>query len=140
LPRTSHTIKTGTSVTDKNDAKNIANVFVKASGLKSLPSWASKVKTGRNETVMTSSEKKSGFPISFAAATTTRRRSASGDCSSRLWAFSTITTAASTITPMAMAMPPRDMMLEVRPRYNIGMKAMIMAAGSITMATSELRK
>jgi len=32
-----------------------------------------------------------------------------------LWAFSTITTEASTITPMAMAIPPRDMMLALIP-------------------------
>ncbi len=33
--------------------------------------------------------------------------------SNRLCAFSTMTIAASTIAPMAMAMPPSDMMLEV---------------------------
>ncbi|CKR34412.1 Uncharacterised protein [Mycobacterium tuberculosis] len=32
-----------------------------------------------------------------------------------LWAFSIITTAASTIAPMAMAMPPSDMMLALTP-------------------------
>jgi hypothetical protein len=32
-----------------------------------------------------------------------------------LWAFSIMTTAASTMAPMAMAMPPSDMMLAFTP-------------------------
>ena len=37
-PRISKTISTGASVIERNAAKNIAKVLVKASGLKSLPS------------------------------------------------------------------------------------------------------
>ena len=55
-------IATGTSVTDSRLAAAIANVLVKASGLNSRPSWPSSVNTGRNDTVMISSEKKSAGP------------------------------------------------------------------------------
>ena len=47
-------INTGTSVTPRKDAKNMANVFVNARGRKSLPSCAVSVKTGTKLTVMTS--------------------------------------------------------------------------------------
>ena len=42
-------------------------VFVKARGLKSLPSWAWSVKIGRNEKVIIRREKKSAGPTSDAA-------------------------------------------------------------------------
>ena len=52
----------------------------------------------------------------------TSRRGLSGGARSRcLWAFSIITMAASTIAPMAMAMPPRLMMLEDSPSTCIQM-------------------
>ena len=47
--------------------------------------------------------------------------------------------AASTIAPMAMAMPPRDMMLEVSPSQSIGRKDSKMAMGSVMIATSAER-
>ena len=46
--------------------------------------------------------------------------------------------AESTIAPMAMAIPPRDMMLEVRCRPNIGRKESRIAIGSVMIATSAL--
>ncbi len=96
----------------------MANVLVKASGLNRRPSCASRVKTGKKETVMMSSEKNSGFPTSLAASMTMKLRSpgrpACSHFSRRLWAFSIITMAASTMAPMAMAMPPSDMMFEFR--------------------------
>ena len=52
------------TVIDSNDAAAIANVFVKASGLKSRPASPASTKTGRNETVMMRSEKKSCGPTS----------------------------------------------------------------------------
>ena len=61
-PRMNSPIVTGTSVTDSRLAAAIANVLVNASGLNSRPSCPSSVKTGRNETVMMSSEKKSAGP------------------------------------------------------------------------------
>ncbi len=60
-------MRTGARVTERKAAKNMAKVLVKARGLKSLPSWASRVKMGRKETVMISKEKKSGRPTSLAA-------------------------------------------------------------------------
>ncbi len=67
LPRMSQTMSTGTSVTPSSAAKNIAKVFVNASGLNSRPSCASSEKTGMKLTVMTSSEKNSGRPTLLAA-------------------------------------------------------------------------
>ena len=74
--------------------------------------------------VMISSEKNSAGPTSTAASPTTRHcaspfRSSPG-CSWRqasmcLCAFSIITTAASTIAPIAMAMPPSDITLALTP-------------------------
>ena len=122
FPRISNVISTGASVIASNAAKNIENVLVKASGLKSRPSWAVSENTGRKLTVITSSEKKSGRPTVFAAPTMTSNRSlvsgsrpcSSRNCSSALCAFSTMMMAASIIAPMAIAIPPKDMMLLVR--------------------------
>ena len=66
---------------------------------------------------MTSRLKNSAGPTSTAASISTRARGLSGGARSRcLWAFSIMTMAASTIAPMAMAMPPRLMMLELKPK------------------------
>ena len=56
-----------------------------------------------------------------------------------LWAFSTITTAASTMAPMAMAMPPKDMMLAFSPCWCMTMKETKMPNGRLRMATKALR-
>jgi hypothetical protein len=137
-------IATGTMVTARIAAEAIANVLVKASGLKSRPSCDSRANTGRKLTVMTSRLKKSAGPTSFdASATISQRRRSDGSPGSRsrcLWRFSTITTAASTIAPMAMAIPPMDMMLACTPISRMTTKAMRMAMGSVTAATSELRR
>ncbi len=65
---------TGTSVTESRLADAMAKVLVKASGRNSRPSWPSSVKTGRNETVMMSREKKSAGPTSRAEALTISQR------------------------------------------------------------------
>ena len=44
------------------------------------------------------------------------------------------------MAPMAMAMPPRLMMLEVRPMLHIASRAIKMASGNVSTATSALRK
>ena len=49
-------INTGASVTESSAAAAMEYVLVNASGLKSRPSCACSVNTGRNETVITSSE------------------------------------------------------------------------------------
>ena len=147
LPRINRTINTGTRVTPSSEAKNIENVLVNASGLNSRPSWASSENTGMKLTVMTSKEKKSGRPTLFAASMMTCTRSAgvgsrplsSRKCSRFLWAFSTMMMAASTMAPMAMAMPPKDMIFEVRPSRYIGTKERMIAIGRVMMATSPER-
>ena len=53
--------------------------------------------------------------------------------------FSIITIAASTITPIEIAMPPRLMMLEFMPSARIAITAISTPTGSMTIATSALR-
>ena len=48
--------------------------------------------------------------------------------------------AESIMTPMAMAMPPSDMMFELMPRKCMPISAMRMAMGSVRIATSALRR
>ena len=72
-----------------------------------------------NDTVMTSSEKNSDGPTSCIAWISTSirlpGRPSRSHSSSRLCVFSMMTIDASTIAPMATAMPPSDMMLAVSP-------------------------
>ena len=51
-----------------------------------------------------------------------------------------MTTAASTIAPMAMAIPPKDMMLALTPCQFMTVKAARMPSGRLTMATNADRK
>src|SRR3990167_5760985 len=51
FPVTSRAIKAGVIVIARRAEKNIENVFVNARGLNSLPSWYSRVKIGRKDTV-----------------------------------------------------------------------------------------
>ena len=92
---------------------------MKASGLNSFPDAPSSVKIGRKETVITSSAKKTlGATSCMAARITASRgpaRPALSQASSRVCTFSTRMIAASTIAPIAIAIPPRDMMFAVRP-------------------------
>ncbi|MNP68980.1 hypothetical protein D3C76_1650110 [compost metagenome] len=97
---------------------------MKAKGPNNRPSWASRVKTGMNDRVMISRQKNNAGPTSAAASVITYQRcspvsSSPGwvacQASIFLWAFSIITTAASTMAPTAMAIPPRDMMLALMP-------------------------
>src|SRR5260221_12194849 len=147
LPRTKMSISIGTSDTPSIAAKNIEKVFVNASGLNKRPSWASSEKTGMKLTVMTSSAKKSGLPTLLAAAMITSTRStfvgsrpfSSRKGSRNLCAFSTMMMAESTMAPMAIAMPPSDMMLQVKPSQYIGRNERKMAIGSGMMAANAER-
>ena len=66
--------------------------------------------------MMMSSEKNSGGPTSLAASIKISVRGLSGGARSKcLCAFSIMTMAASIIAPMAMAMPPKLMMLDESP-------------------------
>src|SRR6058998_2193424 len=64
-PRTKASIRTGTNVTESIAPAAIAKVLVKASGLNRRPSWSSRAKTGRNETVITRRLKNSDGPTSL---------------------------------------------------------------------------
>jgi hypothetical protein len=54
-------------------APNIANVLVKASGWKSLPSCPSSAKTGMKASTMMAIEAKMGSPTVFVASSTARQ-------------------------------------------------------------------
>ena len=88
------------------------------------PSVPSRTNTGIKEMVMIASEKKMLGPTCCMASIITSRRDlafSSGSASSlshranRLWILSIMTIAASSMAPMATAMPPKDMMLTVSP-------------------------
>ena len=86
---------------------------------------------------MSSSEKKMGRPTSLQASMMTRSRSLSfGAAASRTWAFSISTMTASASSPIAIAMPPSDMMFEVRPRYRMPMNDIRTDSGSTIITTS----
>ncbi len=151
-------IATGTRVTDSRLAAPMAKVLVKASGLNSRPSWPSSVNTGRNETVMITNEKKRAGPTSRADFTTTAQRSSLVSADASRWApsapapafaatarskclcmFSIITIAPSIIAPMAIAIPPSDMMSAPTPTQRMAMNAIRMPTGRVTSATSAER-
>ena len=80
-------------------------------------------------------------PTSLQAASIASPRDSPGASRSMcLCAFSIITIAASTIAPIAIAIPPRLMMLEFMPRARIAMNAISTPTGSIRIATSALRR
>ena len=132
-------INTGTTVTDRKAAAAIAKVLVRASGRNSRPSCAWSENTGMNDSVMISSDTKSAGPTSRALAATSSQRGRSGSCSMCLWRFSIITIAASIMAPMAMAIPPSDMILALTPMNLVAARAMRMPRGRVEIATSALR-
>ncbi len=77
-PRMKSSISTGTSVIESSAAARHGEGLGVGERLEQPPSWASSVKTGRNETVMTSREKKSAGPTSLAASIMTCARGSSG--------------------------------------------------------------
>ena len=125
---------TGTSVTDRTVAPTMAKVLVNASGWNSLPSCPVSAKTGTKARMMTAIEKKMGRPTrrvasSTAAVTAARSRTFTRRSVTTRNAFSVTTMAASTRTPMAMAIPASDMMFEVMPRYRMNRNAVRTASG-----------
>src|SRR5208337_2124684 len=136
-------ISTGVSVTARNDENSMANVFVYAKGLNNLPACSCNVNTGRNPTVITSKEKKSDGPTSLAASIITSvllqySSRLHSHCSIFLWAFSTMMIEASTIAPIAIAMPLRLMIFEVTPRKCIQMNEIMIATGRVSITTRAL--
>src|SRR5213596_2120229 len=139
FPLTNHPMSAGTSVTESSAAAAIAKVLVSASGRNSRPSWSSSVNTGRNESVMMSSDMNSAGPTSRAAANTRSQCGRSGSCSKCLWRFSSITIAASIMAPIAIASPPRLMILPLMPSQRVTASDTRMPSGSVAIATRALR-
>src|SRR5438132_682753 len=129
----------GTSVTESSAAAAIAKVLVSASGRNSRPSWSSNVNTGRNDSVMIRRDMKSAGPTSRAASKTRSQCGRSGSCSMCLWRFSSITIAASIMAPIAMAIPPRLMILPLMPSERVTASDTRMPSGSVAIATRALR-
>ncbi len=92
--------------------------------------------------VMISREKKMAGPTSMLASVMMRQRflSVSASRSMCLWTFSIITMAPSTMAPMAMAMPPSDMMLALIPCRCITIKAVKIAIGREMTTTRDERR
>ena len=125
----------GMMINPISSAASMVNVFVKASGLKSLPSAASMANTGRKLTMVVESAVITAPATSVVAVYTTFRRSfpraplLSGSSRCRI-IFSVKTTPTSTITPMDMAIPDRATMLASTPNCLIAMKAISTPTGS----------
>ena len=142
FPPMSRLQSTGTSVTERIVAPTMENVLVKASGWNSLPSCPASAKTGMKARMMIAIEKKIGRPTRRVASRTVsvtrlRSRGSTPRFSMNRKAFSVTTMAASTSTPMAMAMPASDMMLELMSRYRMKRNAVRTASGRgmVTMST-----
>ena len=124
---------------ESSAAAAIEAVFVQASGRKSRPSCDSRVNTGRKETVIRSSEKKSDGPTSRHDSPTTCQCGLPGSRRARCrCAFSTITMPASTIVPMATATPPSDMTSSWMPSRWVTRQASRNPTGSERIATAAL--
>ncbi len=136
-------ISTGTTVTERSAAAAMAKVLVSASGRNNRPSWSSRVKTGRNDSVMMSSDMNSAGPTSVAAAVTIRQWSvpsfSRSPLSMCLCRFSIITMAASIMAPIAMAMPPSDMILALIPSQRMSASEARIPSGRVAIATRALR-
>ena len=130
---------TGTSVSDSSSEPAIAKVMVSAIGLNSLPSSPVSENSGRKTTMMIRMAKAIGLATSRAASSTTWVRLIGlpdeRACDSSRKAFSTITTAPSTIMPMPMARPASDIRLADMPTRHMQMKANSIASGKVTMTT-----
>jgi len=88
---------------------------------------------------MMSSDMNSAGPTSRAAANTRSQWGRSGSRSMCLCRFSIITMAASIIAPIAIAIPPRLMMLALMPSQRISASAISTPSGRVARATSALR-
>ena len=134
---------TGTSVSDNSSEAPRAKTMVNATGANSLPSSPCSVSSGMKVRQMIRMPAATGVATSRAAANTrcSRGRCAPGASgASRLTAFSTTTTAASTSMPMAMASPPRLIRLALMPVMRISRKVDSAANGSISATTSAARR
>lgn len=96
----------------------MANILVNASGVKSFPSCPVRANIGTNERMIMSIANRSGQATSLVESVIILVLSLIERFSfhrSLLYAFSVTTIAASTIVPIAMAIPPSDIILEGMP-------------------------
>ncbi len=110
-----------------------------------MPSIPVNAKTGMKESKIIITEKKIGRPTVRHAGSTIARvspRTGSLPKWAVKWcvAFSTMTIAWSTNTPMEMAMPDRDMMFEATPNCRMRMNEASTASGRVRQITTALRR
>mmetsp|Transcript_30101 Transcript_30101/g.54779 ORF Transcript_30101/g.54779 Transcript_30101/m.54779 type:complete len:279 (+) Transcript_30101:1250-2086(+) len=134
---------TGTKVSDRSSEPAIAKVMVRAIGLNSFPSKPLSENSGMKTTMMMRMANAIGLATSRAASRIKCVLSI-GPPDSFAWArsrkaFSTMTTAPSTIIPVPIANPASDIRLAERPNWFISRKAMSMASGRVTMTTTAER-
>ena len=114
----------------------MAKDLVNAKGVKSLPSCPVKAKIGKNETTTRTNAKNIGRPTCFAdfimISTLSSFEIFSFPCK-YLWAFSTITIVASTIAPIAIAIPPKLIIFEPIPKAFISKKLISTVIGKVMM-------
>ena len=112
------TISTGTSVIDRMAAAAIEKVLVNASGPKSRP-FLRLEREDRGERYgddeQAEEQRRPDLPRPASMRIIPPARDPGAARSRCLWAFSIMTTAPSIIAPMAIAIPPRLMMLAPRP-------------------------
>ncbi len=139
----SNAASNGTRVNASSSEPAIANAMLKAIGLNILPSSPCNPNSGRNTTMMMRIANAIGAATSRAAASTAAPRSTAIPSALRSAmmrnAFSTITTAPSTIMPMPIASPASDIRLAERPAWRMPMNAISMASGSAMTTTNALR-
>ena len=146
LPFKKKVARAGTRVMASTAVPTIARLLVKARGQKSLPSIPLRAKTGMKDRIMITTEKNMGGPTTLEDSRTTSLMSpftlAFGPylLVRFLKAFSVMTIPASIRSPKAMAMPERDMMLEVMCKGYISIKEMRMARGRVRIMSSALGK
>ena len=145
-PLIKKSIKIGTSVIDNTAPVTIANVLVQASGEKSRPSCPLSAKMGKNEITTSISAKKIGFPTCLAETIIISLLSCGvifPFLAITLWiclcAFSTITIAASTIAPIAIAIPPSDIIFDPSPKSFMSKNVNATVTGRMIIIISALR-
>ena len=116
-----------------------AKVLVQARGLKSFPSAAIMVNTGRKLTTVVLTAVTTAEPTSLVAASITSSLSSPGPASPRCFnMFSVTTIPISTMVPMAMAIPERATIFASTPNTFMAMKHMRTASGSNPEMSMEL--
>ena len=131
--------RTGISVKVSRSDPAMAKLMLNAMGLNNLPSSPSSAKSGRKTTIIMRMANAIGLATSLAASKTALVLSTSSPRSLRsamiLNAFSTMTTAPSTIIPIPTASPANDIKFAERPASPIKMNAISIATGSAAMTT-----